>query len=531
MLFVSYEFLGFLLLVFLLYYLIPRKFQWQLLLAASYVFYFLADPRYLFYILLTTISTWGIGVLIDNRFRTQKEYLAAHKAELSKEERKACKQRTKQGQWRLLLTCLLFNLGILAILKYTNFTIANINGLLHFFGSDNQLSMLNIVLPLGISFYTFQSLGYIIDVYRGTAQAERNFFRFALFVSFFPQLIQGPISRWNDLSASLYEEHTFDWQTVIFGLQRILWGYFKKMVIADRMLTAVNTIIRNSDQYQGAYVFAGMLFYALELYADFTGGIDITIGIAQAMGIKVTENFHRPYFSKSIKEYWRRWHITMGTWFTDYIFYPISVCKPMLKFSKFSRAHFGEAIGKRMPVYLSSFAVWFATGIWHGASWNFIVWGLGNWVVIMISQELEPLYTKFHHRFQSLGSKRVYQGFQVIRTVLLMSCLRMFDCYRDVPLTFRMFGTMVTARNWAVLWNGSLLQLGLTGADFLVLAVGFVLLLTVSLIQRSGSVREKIGAKPFWLRFILWYALFLATLLLGAYGAGYDSSQFIYNQF
>lgn len=333
------------------------------------------------------------------------------------------------------------------------------------------------------------------------------------------------------MSASLYEEHAFDWQTVSLGLQRILWGYFKKMVIADRMLTAVNTIIRNSDQYQGAYVFAGMLFYALELYADFTGGIDITIGIAQVMGIRVTENFHRPYFSKSIKEYWRRWHITMGTWFTDYIFYPISVCKPMLKFSKFSRAHFGEAIGKRMPVYLSSFAVWFATGIWHGASWNFIVWGLGNWVVIMISQELEPLYTRFHQRFPGLGSKRVYQGFQVIRTILLMSCLRMFDCYRDVPLTFRMFGTMVTAGNWAVLWNGSLLRLGLTGADFLVLAAGFVLLLTVSLIQRSGSVREKIGAKPFWLRFILWYALFLATLLLGAYGAGYDSSQFIYNQF
>lgn len=531
MLFVSYEFLGFLLLVFLLYYLIPRKFQWQLLLAASYVFYFLADPRYLVYILLTTISTWGIGVAIDKRFEKQKEYLAVHKAQLSKEERKAYKHRVKQGQWRLLLVCLLFNLGILAILKYTNFTIANINGLLHFFGSDNQLSLLNIVLPLGISFYTFQSLGYIIDVYRGTAQAERNFFRFALFVSFFPQLIQGPISRWNDLSASLYEEHAFDWQTVSFGLQRILWGYFKKMVIADRMLTAVNTIIRNSDQYQGAYVFAGMLFYALELYADFTGGIDITIGIAQVMGIKVTENFQRPYFSKSIKEYWRRWHITMGTWFTDYIFYPISVCKPMLKFSKFSRAHFGEAIGKRMPVYLSSFAVWFATGIWHGASWNFIVWGLGNWVVIMISQELEPLYTRFHDRFPGLKTKRACQGFQVIRTILLMSCLRMFDCYRDVPLTFRMFGTMLTAGNWAVLWNGALLQLGLTGADFLVLAAGFILLLTVSLGQRSGSVRERIAAKPFWLRFVLWYALFLVTLLLGAYGAGYDSSQFIYNQF
>ena len=368
--------MGFLLLVFLVYYLIPRKFQWQLLLAASYVFYFLADPRYLFYILLTTISTWGIGVLIDNRFRTQKEYLAAHKAELSKEERKAYKQRTKQGQWRLLLTCLLFNLGILAILKYTNFTIANINGLLHFFGSDNQLSMLNIVLPLGISFYTFQSLGYIIDVYRGTAQAERNFFRFALFVSFFPQLIQGPISRWNDLSASLYEEHAFDWQTVSFGLQRILWGYFKKMVIADRMLTAVNTIIRNSDQYQGAYVFAGMLFYALELYADFTGGIDITIGIAQVMGIRVTENFHRPYFSKSIKEYWRRWHITLSLWLRDYLYIPLG----------------GSRRGNR---YLNLIITMALGGLWHGSNIRFLVWGVMHGVGLAVVHAFHELKKRF----------------------------------------------------------------------------------------------------------------------------------------
>lgn len=342
--------------------------------------------------------------------------------------------------------------------------------------------------------------------------------------------MQGPISRFGDLSATLFKSHPFQARTVCFGLERVLWGYFKKLVIADRMLVGVNTIIGDTDTYRGAYVFVGMMFYALELYADFTGGIDITIGVAEAMGIRVTENFNRPFFSKSIKEYWRRWHITMGTWFTDYIFYPISVCRPMLKVSKFTRAHFGEQIGKRVPVYLSSFAVWLATGIWHGAGWNFVAWGLGNWIIIMISQEFEPLYEKFHGRFRVEG-KTPWKMFQILRTILLMSCLRMFDCYRDVPLTFRMFGSMFTRWDLSIFRDGSMYGLGLSGPDYMVLLAGTVLMIAVSCIQRKGKVREMIAEKPYPVRFVIWYGLFLAVLLLGAYGAGYDASQFIYNQF
>ena len=536
MLFTSYEFLGFILILFVLYYLIPTKFQWPLLLAASYVFYFLADPFYLIYILTTTVTVYFLGCRIERYREEQSGYLKDHKEELSREEKKAYKSGIKKRQWRLLLLGLLINLGILAVVKYTNFDIANVNFVIHCFGSSREFGLVDLVLPMGISFYTFQALGYIIDVYRGTVKAQKNPFQFALFVSFFPQLVQGPISRYQDLSETLFGGHKFHAETVCFGLERILWGFFKKLVIADRILVGVNTIVRNPEEYGGAYVLAGMLFYALELYADFTGGIDITIGVAQVLGITVTENFNRPYFSKSIKEYWRRWHITMGTWFTDYIFYPISVCKPMLKFSRFAREHFGEAIGKRMPVYLSSFAVWLATGIWHGASWNFVVWGLGNWVVIMISQELEPLYKKFHEwagrRFgREIGENVLFRCFQVIRTILLMSVLRTFDCYRDVPLTFRMLGSAVRGGNWQIFWDGSLLGLGLDMADYGILAAGLVLLLVVSLLQRSGSVREKIARRPYPVRFMIWYGLFLAVLLMGAYGIGYDASQFIYNQF
>lgn len=530
MLFTSYEFILFLFTVFVLYYVIPKRFQWQLLLAASYIFYWFSGAENLLYILFTTVTTYVLVGKIQKSKDAQDAWLKEHKKELSREERKAYKEVNRKKQWRLLLAVLILNIGMLAVIKYTNFTIHNINGILGFFGSDFTLSFWDIALPMGISFYVFQTMGYAIDVYRGKYRAEENIFRLALFVSFFPQLIQGPISRFDDLAQSLYEPHSFDKKTVSFGLQRILWGFFKKLVIADRLVTAVNTIINDPSVYSGAWVFVGMMFYALELYADFTGGIDITIGIAQTMGITVKENFIRPYFSKNIKEYWNRWHITMGSWFTDYIFYPISVCQPMLKLSRFSRKHLGDAFGKKVTVWLSCFVVWFATGIWHGASWNFIVWGLANCLVILVSQELEPLYRKFHEKFHVAGTFG-WRLFSVIRTVLLLSCLRTFDCYRDVPLTFKMFGTMFTTFNWGELFNGSLLGLGLTAADFAVVLIGFLMLLGVSLVQRSGSVREKIAAKPYAVRFTVWFGLFLMVIVWGAYGIGYDASQFIYNQF
>lgn len=530
MLFTSYEFLGFLLLLFVLYYVVPKRYQWVLLLAASYIFYFIANPYYLIYIFVTTASIYFLGCRIGKLHEERKLYLKAHKGSLGKEEKKAYKNAIKKKQIRLLLAALLVNLGILAVVKYSNFVIGNVNSLLHFFGSGKKLGALDLLLPMGISFYTFQAVGYIIDVYRETCPAQKNPFKFALFVSFFPQLVQGPISRYNDLSETLYEAHPFAWEKISRGLQRILWGYFKKLVIADRILVGVNEIVRNPDEYTGAFVFVGMMFYALELYADFTGGIDITIGVAQCLGIRGTENFNRPYFSKSIKEYWRRWHMTMGTWFTDYIFYPISASGPMLKLSKFSRKHLGETLGKRVPVYLSSFVVWFATGIWHGASWNFIVWGLGNWAVIMISQELEPLYRRFHNKYH-MENNRGFQVFQIIRTILLMSCLRTFDCYRNVPLTFKMFGAIFTVHNWNILWNGALLSLGLDWTDYVILIAGTLVLLVVSMLKRSGSVRERIAQKPYVVRFAVWYGLFLIVLLMGAYGIGYDASQFIYNQF
>ena len=530
MLFTSYRFLAFLLALFCVYYIIPKKCQWVLLLIASYIFYAFAGWECLIFIGVTTLTTYAAGLLIDKNHMRQKAYLSEHKAELSKEEKKAYKEKQKNKRFALMVVCLVLNFGILAVLKYTNFAIANVNAVLATLGSQKVLAFQNLLLPLGISFYTFQSMGYLIDIHRGTYSAQKNVFKFALFVSFFPQLIQGPISRYNDLEKGLFGKHSFDWKNISFGLQRILWGYFKKLVIADRMLIGVKALIGDTDTYTGFYVFMGMLFYALQLYADFTGGIDITIGIDQVLGIPVQENFRRPYFSKGIKEYWKRWHISLGNWFTEYLFYPISVCKPMLKVSKWSRKVLGEKIGKRVPVYAASIAVWFVTGIWHGAAWNFIVWGLGNCFFIMLSQECEPLYEKFHTRF-AVKDKNWFKAFQIIRTFLLMSSLRMLDCYRDVPMTFKMFGSMFTDWNIKEALTVGMWNLGLGTHDYVVLIVGTVILFTVSMVGRRGSVREMIAKKPVGVSVTVFGVLFIVTVLFGAYGMGYDASQFIYNQF
>lgn len=531
MLFTSYGFWGFAAALLVVYYLMPQKLQWPLLLAASYIFYWIAGAEYLVYILTTTLTAWFSARKIEQNALRQSEYLKEYKDTLTKDEKKSYKDGQKKLRRRWLMGCLLLNLGILAVVKYAGFVISNLNSLIKAAGGTGNLGFIQLALPLGISFYTFQAMGYLIDVYRGAIHAQENPAKLALFVSFFPLLIQGPISRYSDLAPTLYDGKRFDAKTVSFGLQRVLWGYFKKMVVADRIVTAVTTVIGAPDTWQGAYAFVGMVFYTIQLYADFTGGIDITIGFSQALGVTVQENFIRPYFSKSLKEYWRRWHISMCNWFRDYLFYPVSTSKWMGRFTKFTRAKLGDKVGRRLPLYMSSFIVWFSTGVWHGASWNFIVWGLLNWAVLMASEELEPLYAKFHRRFLFLGGTFGYKLFQVGRTFLLVCVLNLFDCYAAIGDTLRSLTSMVTVFNWGSLSSGGLLKLGLTGLDYGILAFGVLLMLGVSLVQRSGSVREKVHALPYPVRFAVWYGLFLLVLLLGAYGIGYDASQFIYNRF
>lgn len=529
MLFTSYGFIAFLAILLVVYYIFPKKYQWALLLAASYFFYAFSGIENFAFIVATTVSCFFVARAMEKRRLSEDEYIASNKEAMDKESRKAYRAKGKKKRFRILLAGLVFNFGILAVLKYTAFAVGNVNSLLGLFGIA-ELSVPSLLLPMGISFYIFQSTGYLIDVYRGKTFAEKNIAKLALFVAFFPQLAQGPISRHGELAGELYEPHPFDGKMLKLGLQRILWGYFKKLVVADRILVAMKTMLGDTEMYTGAYVALLIILYSIEIYADFTGGIDITIGIAEAMGIRVTENFDHPFSSSSTKEYWNRWHITMGSWFTDYIFNPLSVSKPMLKLSKFSREKLGNGIGKRISVYFATIVTWFVTGLWHGAAWNFIVWGLLNCAVILISRELEPLYRKFRNRFPQLTASYGYHCFAAIRTFLLMGLIRSLDCYANVGLTFSMWGSMFTDFNWGSMLGGGILELGLDIKDYVIIALSVLLIAAMSKLSQKSNIREWLCGKTV-LSWTLSGALLLIIILFGAYSIGYDASQFIYTQF
>lgn len=520
--FSSVSFLLFAAVLLVLYYLVPPKCQWILLLTASYVFYISSGVEYLVLILLTTLTVYFTARKMARNLAEQDDYLKIHKPDMSRDEVKAYKSIIKRENRFLMTLCLTVNFAMLALCK------AALVEPLRTAAQASRISFLTIGLPLGISFYMFQSMGYVVDVYRGTAKAEKNFFKLALFVSYFPQLVQGPISKYNQLAPELYSSHTFNGKEVSFGLQRMLWGFFKKLVIADRIAVAVAAL--KAPEYTGMSFLILTVFYAVQIYGDFTGGIDIAIGLSQALGIKLTENFIRPYFSKNIAEYWRRWHISLGEWMKDYIFYPISVSRPMLKLSKSSRAKFGN-FGKRLPVYVASIATWLITGIWHGLTPNFVLWGMMNCFVIVLSEELAPLYGRFHSRFR-LKEKKWYGGFEILRMFTLMNLIRIVDLFPNVTDYFSRMGSLFTTCNPHILWDGTLMNLGLTGLDYGILLVGVILMFAVSLIQgKYGFIRERLWQGNTAVRYVLIFALLVTVLLMGSYGIGYNASNFIYNQF
>lgn len=531
--FISYDFIVFLLLLFFLYYIVPRKFQWVVLLIANFIFYCSAGKWYWAFILVSAISLYFAGIGLNKQDEKRKRFETDEKnkgipVDVLKEKRKQFKKKIEKKRKLIMLCCLLFNLGILAVTKYTNFAIFSFRELFH---AEGEFHGLNLIVPLGISFYTFQGIAYLLDVYWNRCAPQRNFLKFLLFISFFPQLVQGPISRYSDLSKTLYEKHEFDIMRIRDGVERILWGYFKKLVIADRIAPAVAMIASDTEHYTGWFVFLGMMFWAIQLYADFTGGIDIVIGIAKVLGIDVTENFERPFFSKNIAEYWRRWHITMGTWFRDYVFYPMSISKPLKKLTGFVKKHVGNGAARRVSIYISTITLWFTTGIWHGAAWFYVVWGLANGIIIIISEELKPLYERFHQRFPNLVGSVGYQGFQVLRTFLLMSCLRMFDIYGSVETTFKQFFHMFSQIRFEQFQLTELFEMGLSMADYIIVIIGVIAMFLVSYWGRSVRFQKRIENKSYGMHFVLILTLFFSILLLGQYGVGYDAKQFIYNQF
>ena len=529
MLFTSSAFLLYLALLMVAYSLTPQKCRWAVLLVGSLIFYAFAGPHFLLYICSTSV----VSYVCTMRIARLKEKRKTALAEISDRDQKRELRSKFEGHSRKwMILCLLIILGTLAVVKYTDFVIANTNNILGAFGFETRIGFMRFALPMGISFYTFQTAGYVVDVHWGKADPMRNVFKLALFVSFFPQVIQGPISRFGSLSEELYGGAPITRSSFYRGAQRILWGFFKKLVIADRLWPALAALTATPEEYQGAYYLFGIALYAIVLFCDFTGGIDIAIGAAEIFGIRLPENFNRPFYSRSIQEYWQRWHMTMGSWLRDYVFYPMSVSRRMLRFTKWSRRVFGEGFGKRLPLHITLTCVWFLTGLWHGATWNFIAWGLANGIVIMVSFELEPLYERFHKRFAGISENRAYICFQIFRTFWLMCVIRSFDIYEGVGSTFRMMSSVFTDFGATDFMSRGIGGLGLHTADYIAAGAGLLVVFWVSWLSRDGTDhRDKMAKFPWQARYAVVGLILFMALVLGAYGIGYDARQFIYNQF
>lgn len=524
----------------LLYFLLPlKKYKWTVLLAASYFFYLCAGYKFAVFILFTTISTYLFALWIEKVSQKSKATVKENKSVWDREQKKKYKNKIKIQKRLIMALVLVLNFGILAFLKYYNFFADSLNDILGIFGISFSAPTLKLILPLGISFYTFQSMGYIVDVYREKITSEKNPFKLALFVSFFPQIIQGPISFYDQLAHQLYEPHKFDFTRFKHGMQLILWGYFKKLVIADRAVIALNTVLDNYTAYNGTTISFTVLLYALQLYADFSGGIDISRGIAQIFGIDMVQNFKHPYFAKDINDYWRRWHITLGAWLKNYVFYPIAMSKQFINMSKnikntkFGSTKAGAHIAKVLPTSIASLIVFLIVGIWHGANWKYVGFGLWNGLIIMISILLKPTFDFVLKKLHINPKSFLYGIFQMFRTFLVVLVGYVFDIAPSFSGAVNMIKMSLFDQNIRA-GIEQICNLGVGKKDYVILLVGMFIVFAVSVVQERNSqtsLRVMLDKRPLILRWSLTVVCIITILIFGIYGPGYNPAEFVYMQF
>ena len=472
---VSGSFLLFTAVVVLVYYALPHRARPPWLLIASLFFYLCADLRYLFFLLFSAATTFLAGRALPA-------------------------SRRKKGLLALTLT---LNLGLMAVLKLLPYSWDLAGRLLGL-----ELRALRLLYPLGISFYTLSAAGYVIDVYRGQLEPERRFWRYCLFLTYFPVIIQGPISRCGQLAPQLTEPHDLSYKNLSFGAQLMLWGFFKKLVIADRAALLVDLVYESPGEYGGLAVPLAAVLYAFQLYADFSGCVDILRGVSGMLGVELIENFRRPFFSTSMAELWRRWHISLGAWLRDYVYIPLG----------------GSRRGRRRRE-VNLMLVFFVSGLWHGAGVNFFFWGMLNGLYQIVGERTRPARDRF---WQRLGRQEAPRPLRQLGCFLLFVFVFHFFRAPGLPAALRMLSASLRGL------SPGLLQLGLDGADFAVLGLSLLLLLLVSCWQERHEgtlVRERVAAWPLPLRWSLWLLGLLAVLVFGIYGPGYSRSQFIYMGF
>lgn len=525
----SYSYLLiFLGIVFIAYTAVPKRFKWTVLLIASYAFYWINSGKLVVFLLAATVSVYFAGIFL-NHINAGFDMV---KKSLPKEDKKIFKSMLAWQKKAVVAVTLGFIFGILLLLKYSPFFIGTVKDFLGLFGLKPHFPKLKFILPLGISYYTLQAAGYIIDVYRGKYKASENFGKVALFLCFFPQIVEGPIGRFDLLAEPLYTGHKFNYENFTQGIQLIVWGLFKKLIIADRANILVSEVFGAYEEYSGSIILLAGILYTIQIYAEFSGCMDIVTGSAQMFCVPLSKNFERPFFSKSVNEFWRRWHITLGAWLRDYVFYSVSLSKPFMKLSRFTKEHLNEFLGALVPASFALFFTWFGIGFWHGAGIKYIVYGFYYYIIMMIGMYLEPAFAAMFGKLHIKRENRALNVLRMFRTTALVIVGMMLFRAVSVHEWGGMMTRVFTDFRASELINGTALTLGMDICDFAVIAAGAAVMLAVSVMQERGiAVRQYVAARPVAVRWVLYFALVLSVVIFGAYGVGYDAVDFIYGQF
>ena len=527
----SLEFLMFIIITILIYVVSPKKFKWAVLLLASYIYYFLNSTYLIIFILLTTISIYLTALKIGKI--EEKTKLQVKEID-NKDEKKKIKQKAKSNKKKILALGIILNLLILAILKYSGFIGENVNSLLKILKLNKQIPINNFILPLGISYYTLQAISYMVDVYRGKVKADTNLGRVALFLAFFPQLVQGPIGRYDRLAKNLYLPHRITYKNLTFGSQLMLWGYFKKMVIADRVAMYVNEVFANYEMYSGLIIVLAIVGYTLQIYAEFSGGIDIVRGVSGIFDINLDTNFERPFFAKSVDEFWRRWNITLGTWLKDYVFYPVSLSRLSMKITEKSKKVFKRSyLSKIVPIAFSLLCVWLSNGIWHGAGFKYIVYGLYYYIIMMLGKILEPFGNKILYILKINTKVWSYRFWQILRTDMFVCIGMLIFRAENLKIALKIFESIFKIHNLELIFNGQGFLLGgLNPGDIVIIVIATMILLITSIYKEKGkNIREWLANQNLIFRWgVLYFAIF-SIIIFGIYGEGYNIQSFIYGQF
>ncbi len=500
------------------YSLMPKKLKKYFLLVASFCFYFLISGKLLVYLLLAIVVTFLFGLWLDN-VGSKRDIILK---QTEKSERKAVKKRfLHYSRWILAFAVTLLAGGLL-VFKYSAFALSNINVLFRAMDVSFRLKVPSFIMPIGISFFSLMAISYLVDVYRGVIPAEKKPFKLALWLSYFPQIVEGPICRYSQTADALWSVEKIKFDNLTLGLQRILFGLMKKLVVADRLNTLVSAVFENYREYSGGIIALAAICYTIQLYMDFSGSMDAVVGTAQIFGVTMPENFNHPFFSKTISEFWTRWHISLGAWFKDYIFYPLTMSKPLKKLTSNARKKIGNHYGPLLSGSIALLCVWFLNGLWHGSDWNYIFFGMYHFVLILCGSLISPPSKWLCHKLKIKTDSWPYKAMQIVRTIIFVIIGELFFRAEGLNNGLNMFSKMVGSFSFTALTPTLLEKLGVDIADLIIVGVTVVIVLVVSILNERGiCIRTSLKKKNVVLRWAIWYALILFIVIFGAYGRGY----------